>query len=147
VLADAMTSVFAITALTAGKFLGWTWMDPVMGIVGAVVISKWSLGLLRDTSAVLLDAEVPSGQRDAIRAALEIGDDRVADLHLWRVGPRQLAAIVSVVTAQPRPPDAYASRLADFHDLAHITIEVHPRDRAQGGAPVRPSHIPSRPPE
>jgi Co/Zn/Cd efflux system component len=133
VLADALTSVFAIVALLTGKVLGWTWMDPVMGIVGALVIARWSVALLRDTSAVLLDAEVPGARRDAIRGAIERGrDDRVADLHVWRVGPRHLAAIVSVVASTPRPPSAYKERLAVFPDLAHVTVEVHGR-RADSG--------------
>jgi cation diffusion facilitator family transporter len=127
VLADALTSVFAIVALLTGKVLGWTWMDPVMGIVGALVIARWSAGLLRDTSAVLLDAEVASARRDAIRSAIEGGrDDRVSDLHVWRVGPRHLAAIVSVVASEPRPPSEYKGRLHGFPDLAHVTVEVHP---------------------
>ena len=125
VLADAMTSVFAIVALLTGKTLGWTWMDPVMGIVGSLVIARWSYGLLRDTAAVLLDAEVSARRREELREALEQGGDRVADLHVWRVGPRHLGAIVSVVTDDPRPPAAYKHRLARFADLAHVTVEVH----------------------
>ncbi|WP_242342368.1 CDF family Co(II)/Ni(II) efflux transporter DmeF [Anaeromyxobacter terrae] len=125
VLADALTSVLAIVALLAGKTLGWSWMDPVMGIVGALVIARWSFGLLRDTASVLLDAEVAAGRREAIRTALEEGGDRLADLHVWRVGPRHLGAIVSVVTDDPRPPAAYKARLACFEDLAHVTVEVH----------------------
>jgi cation diffusion facilitator family transporter len=125
VLADALTSLLAIFALATGKVLGWTWMDPAMGIVGAVVIVRWSLGLLGETSRVLLDAEVAGERRDAIRAALEAEtDDRVADLHLWRVGPRHLAAVVSVVTHEPRPAEYYKQRLAAFRDLAHVTVEV-----------------------
>ncbi len=130
VLADAMTSVFAIVALLAGRTLGWSWMDPVMGIVGSIVIARWSYGLLRDTAAVLLDAEVPARTREAIRGAIEQGDDRVADLHVWRVGPRHLGAIVSVVTDDPRPPTAYKRRLDRFEDLAHVTVEVHRCDGA-----------------
>ncbi|HEU4382930.1 MAG TPA: CDF family Co(II)/Ni(II) efflux transporter DmeF [Anaeromyxobacteraceae bacterium] len=127
VLADALTSVFAIAALLAGMTLGWTFMDPVMGIAGAFVIARWSLGLLRDTSAVLLDSEVAGARRDAIRGAIEAGrDDRVSDLHVWRVGPRHLAAIVSVVASEPMPPSAYKERLHAFPDLAHVTVEVHP---------------------
>jgi cation diffusion facilitator family transporter len=127
VLADALTSVFAIVALLTGKLLGWTWMDPVMGIVGALVIARWSAGLLLDTSAVLLDAEVARSRREAIRSAIEGGgDDRVSDLHVWRVGPRHLAAIVSVVATTPEPPSVYKERLEGFHDLAHVTVEVHP---------------------
>jgi cation diffusion facilitator family transporter len=125
VLADAMTSVFAIVALLAGKTLGWSFMDPVMGIVGSIVIARWSYGLLRDTSAVLLDAEVSAGRREELREAIEQGGDRIADLHVWRVGPRHLGAIVSVVTDDPRPPAAYKHRLARFADLAHVTVEVH----------------------
>ena len=127
VLADAMTSVLAIVALLAGKTLGWAWMDPVMGIAGALVIARWSIALLRDTSAVLLDAEVAPARRDAIRVAIESRrDDRVSDLHVWRVGPRHLAAIVSVVTAAPRSPAAYKERLREFGDLTHVTVEVLP---------------------
>jgi cation diffusion facilitator family transporter len=126
VLADALTSVLAIAALVAGRTFGWTWMDPVMGIVGALVIARWSFGLLRDTSAVLLDAEVTSSRREAIRRSLEAhADNRVADLHVWRVGPRHLAVIASVVTAQPREPAHYRRMLAAFDDLVHVTIEVH----------------------
>jgi cation diffusion facilitator family transporter len=125
VLADALTSVLAIVALVAGRSLGWTFMDPVMGIVGALVIARWSIGLLRDTSGVLLDGEVAPARRAAIAAAVEAGGDRVADLHVWRVGPRHLAAIVSVVTEAPRPPAAYRERLASFPDLVHVTVEVN----------------------
>jgi cation diffusion facilitator family transporter len=125
VLADALTSVLAIVALIAGKFFGWTWMDPVMGLVGSVVIARWSYGLLRDTGRVLLDAELPEERSAEIRAAIELdGDNRVADLHVWRVGPRHLAAIVSVVTHSPRQPDHYKQLLAAQHDLAHVTVEV-----------------------
>jgi len=126
VVADALTSVLAIAALLAGKTLGFTWMDPVMGIVGSIVIARWSLGLMRDTSAVLLDAEVAASRREAIRAVLEAQDDnRVSDLHVWRVGPRHLAAIVSVVTAEPRGAAHYKELLGGFEDLVHVTVEVH----------------------
>jgi cation diffusion facilitator family transporter len=124
VLADALTSVFAIVALATGKLLGWTWMDPVMGIVGAVVIARWSVALVRDTSAVLLDAELGPERREAIRAALEAPGDRVTDLHVWRVGRRHYAAIVSVTTDGPRTPEQVAERLRAFPDLAHVTVEV-----------------------
>ena len=126
VLADAVTSLLAIAALTAGKFLGWTWMDALTGILGSIVIARWSLGLLRDTSAVLLDAEVPDQRRREIQAAVEADlDNRVSDLHLWRVGRRHLAAIISVVTHEPRDPSHYKELLRQFDDLAHVTIEVH----------------------
>jgi cation diffusion facilitator family transporter len=127
VLADALTSVLAIVALVAGKALGWTWMDPVMGIAGGLVIARWSYGLLRDTSAVLLDGEVSDARKLRIRAAIEAEtDNRVADLHVWRVGPAHLAAILSVVTSNPRPPAHYKTLLASQADLVHVTVEVHP---------------------
>jgi len=132
VLADALTSVLALAALAAGKVLGWTWTDPVTGLVGGAVIARWSWGLLRDTSAVLLDGEVSEERRRGIRASLEAdGETRVADLHVWRVGPAHLAAIVSVVTESPRPPAHYRALLAHEADLAHVTVEVHPREDAR----------------
>lgn len=126
VLADALTSVLAIAALLAGKFFGWSWMDALTGMLGSVVIARWSIGLLRDTSAVLLDAEVSSKRRGRIIDAIEAdADNRVCDLHLWRVGPEHLGTIVSVVTHQPREPDHYKCLLDEFEDLAHVTVEVH----------------------
>jgi cation diffusion facilitator family transporter len=126
VLADALTSVFAIVALLSGKLFGWVRMDPVMGIVGALVIIVWSYRLLRDTSAVLLDGDVPEEVRSAIRGTLEREDDnRVADLHVWRVGPKSLAATLCVVTHHPKPPEHYRQLLAGFRDLSHVTIEVN----------------------
>jgi cation diffusion facilitator family transporter len=126
VLADALTSVLAIVALVAGRSLGWTWMDPVMGVVGATVIARWSWGLLRDTGAVLLDAEAEHALRAAIVRAIEADrDNRVADLHVWRVGPRHLAAIISVVTHAPQAPAHYRGLIAAFPDLVHVTIEVN----------------------
>ncbi len=137
VMADAMTSVLAIIALLAGKQLGWVWMDPAMGIVGSIVIARWSYGLLRDTGNVLLDAEVSSAQRQAIRAAIEAdADNRVADLHLWRVGPRHLAAIVAVVSHTPRPPEHYKALLRDHRDVVHVTVEVHECSGAPCTSPV-----------
>jgi cation diffusion facilitator family transporter len=125
VLADALTSLLAIAALSAGKLLGWTWMDPIMGMVGSIVIARWSYGLLRDTSRVLLDAEVSEQRRAEIRDTIEAdADTRVADLHVWRVGPRHLAAIVSLVAHQPREPDHYKRLLAGRADLVHVTVEV-----------------------
>jgi cation diffusion facilitator family transporter len=127
VVADALTSVLAIAALVAGRGLGWTWMDPVMGVVGGLVIARWSLSLLRETSRVLLDGEVSEARRLAMVKAVErAGEDRVADLHVWRVGPRHLAAIVSVVSRSPRAPAHYRALLAGFDDLVHVTVEVQP---------------------
>lgn len=125
VLADTLTSVLAIAALVAGKALGWTWTDPVTGLVGSLVIARWSLGLLRDTSRVLVDAEVSGARRRDILCALESdADNRVADLHVWRVGPQHLAAIVSVVTHEPRDPAHYKRLLAGERDLVHVTVEI-----------------------
>lgn len=125
VLADALTSVTAIVALVTGKFLGWVWMDPLMGIVGAAVIARWSVGLLRETSAVLLDGSVPEETARRLRAALEEGSgDLVSDLHVWRVGPGRLAAIASVVSDAPREPEHYKRRMRDAVALAHATVEV-----------------------
>lgn len=136
VLADALTSVLAIGALLAGKHLGWTWVDAVTGILGALLIARWSFGLSRDASAVLLDAEVSEERQRGIRAALEAVDgDRVADLHVWRVGPRHLAVLVSVVTRAPRAPDHYKARLARFTDLVHVTVEVQPSAEARSKSP------------
>ena len=136
VLADAVTSILAIIALTAGKYLGWNWMDALTGILGSIVIARWSLGLLRDTSAVLLDAEVSDQRRREIREAIEGDlDNRVTDLHLWRVGPRHLAAVVSLVSHEPRDPRHYKDLLGRFGDLAHVTVEVHRCSDDEAGRP------------
>ncbi len=125
VMADALTSVLAIAALLAAWGYGWTWLDPAIGIVGALVIAHWSWGLMRDAGAVLLDA-TPDAELDAaIRARLEQGDDRIADLHVWRVGPGHHAAIVSLVSDSPLPALDYKRRLADLGRLSHVTVEVH----------------------
>jgi cation diffusion facilitator family transporter len=125
VLADALTSVLAIAALLAGRLFGWVWMDPAMGLVGALIIAHWSVGLLRSSAAVLLDT-VPCERLAAqLRRRLEQGTDRVADLHLWRLGPGHLGVVASIVSDNPRPPDAYKARLAGVAGLSHVTIEVH----------------------
>jgi len=126
VLADALTSVLAIVALVSGKLLGWIWMDAAMGIVGAVVIARWAFGLLRDTSRVLLDSAVDTAATDKVRAVIEAdSDNRVVDLHLWRVGPEQYGAIISLVTHFPKPVEHYKALLADFDELGHVTVEVN----------------------
>ena len=124
VIADAVTSVLAISALLAGKFLGLAWLDPVMGIVGSAVVAQWSWGLLRDTSAILLDRMPDPGMAEKVRAAIESEGDQVTDLHLWRLGPGHLGAIVSIATSKQREPAHYRQRLADFQDLSHVTVEV-----------------------
>jgi Co/Zn/Cd efflux system component len=127
VLADALTSLFAIFALLTGKYFGWVWMDPFMGIVGSLIIGRWSYGLLRDTSRVLLDGDVEPEAVERLRAGIEQnGADRVADLHLWRVGPHEIAAIISIVSRDPQPPDHYRARAAEALGLAHVTVEVNP---------------------
>ena len=125
VLADALTSVLAIVALVTGRFYGWSFMDPLMGIAGACIIAHWSLGLLRSSGAVLLDT-VPDTQLPAkIKERLEVGNDRVADLHLWRLGPGHFGVIASVVSHNPQPPEVYKARLAKLPALSHVTVEVH----------------------
>lgn len=125
VLADALTSVLAILALAGGMTFGWAWLDPVMGIVGAGVISVWAVTLLRQTSRVLLDREMDSPVVQEIREVIEDGEAVVVDLHVWRVGPGTFACIVGVVTADPQPPDYYKERLRIHEELVHITVEVH----------------------
>jgi cation diffusion facilitator family transporter len=123
VLADALTSVLAIAALLAGRYLGWVWLDPVMGIVGAIVIAKWAIGLMRDSAAVLLDV-TDEHVADEIRELLESSDDvRISDLHVWQVGPQARAAIVSVVAAANVSADTIRERLAPVHELSHLTVE------------------------
>jgi len=124
VLADALTSVLAIIALVAGRFAGWVWLDPVMGIVGAIVIARWSWSLMRDTSAVLLDAADPRLVEEITQQVEGPGDCLIVDLHVWRVGPAAHAAIISVATSAT-PADLRA-RLKPVHELAHVTIECHP---------------------
>lgn len=126
VMADALTSILAIVALVTGKLLGWVWMDPMMGIIGAILITRWSWGLLRDTSKVLLDS-TNTARAATIRQTIESDPgNRVADLHLWQVGSNQYALIVSVVTQNPQPPSHYKVLLQGFSELAHISIEVNP---------------------
>lgn len=126
VLADALTSVLAIIALVAGKFLGWVWADAFMGIAGAAVITRWGWGLLKDTSRVLLDSQPDRRLAETVRTRLEAEDDvRVTDLHLWPVGANHRALIVSVVTHHPRPADHYKERLRELDGLDHITVEVN----------------------
>ncbi len=134
VLADALTSVAAIVALLTGKYFGWLWMDPAMGIVGSLVIARWSYGLLRDTSAILLDSSVAMDELRSIRETLERGfsGDVVSDLHVWLLGPAKRGLIISMLSDHPRAPDDYKRLLADRPELAHLTIEVNHRTPHRG---------------
>jgi len=115
--------VLAIAALLAGRFLGWTWMDPAIGIVGAIVIARWSWSLMRDTSAILLDA-TDLDVADEVRQMVEApGDAKIADLHVWRVGPEAHAAIVSVVAGAGVTSDVVRERLRPVHEIRHLTVE------------------------
>ena len=131
VLADALTSVLAIAALVLGSLNGWIWADPLMGLVGALVIARWSMGLLRDTAGVLLDM-VPAthaAEEDLegeIRASLAGEGAVITDLHVWQVGPGHHAAIVALATPTPKAPRHYKALLAPIHELAHVTVEVQP---------------------
>lgn len=130
VIADAFTSILAIAALLGGRFYGWVWLDPVMGIVGAAVIAHWSVGLLRSSGAVLLDTVPDESLAKRIGERLAAEGAEVADLHLWQVGPGHRSAIVSIVTGEPRPPAAYKALLADLPTLSHVTVEVNARAAA-----------------
>lgn len=125
VLADALTSVLAITALLAGRYLGWIWMDPVMGIVGAVVIARWSWSLMRDTAAVLLDTTDNHVAEEIQDLVERRGDARISDLHVWRIGPDAHAAIVGVVGGAGVDATIIRDRLVPVHELKHLTIECH----------------------
>src|SRR5881275_3793592 len=126
VLADAFTSVLAITALTGGKFFGWAWLDPMVGIIGSGVVFSWSYTLLRDTSGILLDRTPASSDLpEEIRRAVESdGDSLVSDLHVWQVGIGKFAAIISVVAHQPKSCDAYRALFREHDELVHVTIET-----------------------
>jgi cation diffusion facilitator family transporter len=141
VLADALTSLLAIIALFTGKAFGWIWMDPIMGIVGAIIISRWSYGLLVDTGKVLLDRDVNQEAVAEIRSIIESdSDNRVSDLHVWRVGSHHLSAIVSIVTHYPKSPDHYKKLLADYDEIAHVTIEVNTSDTEPCIVQPEPAH-------
>jgi cation diffusion facilitator family transporter len=128
VMADALTSVLAIVALLAGKYFGWAWLDPVIGIVGAGVILIWAYGLLKDTSRILLDRDVAMEELAAVRRALQDDPaDTVADLHVWKINPRQKAVMATIDSATPKPPAHYRDRLRAVIDINHVTIEVNHR--------------------
>jgi len=125
VVADAAVSVLVIIGLSLAWAFGWLWMDPLAGIVGACVIASWSYGLVRDTGAILLDMNPDRDLTARIRSTIETGGDRLVDLHVWRLGPAHLGAIVSVITRSNRTADFYRAKLARFRSLSHVTVEVH----------------------
>lgn len=138
VLADALTSVLAIGALLLGRAYGWTVLDPLMGIVGGLVIARWSFGLIRATSATLLDAQASAERLGRqIRETLETPEDRIADLHVWQVGPGHYAAIIAIVSPVPLAPGDYKRKLADLDELSHVTVEVTPMTAERERQPIR----------
>ena len=130
VMADAAVSVLVIVGLVLARAFGWLWMDPLAGLVGAFVIASWSYGLVRDTGAILLDMNPDRSMADKLRQVIEGEGDQIDDLHLWRLGPGHLAAIVSISTHAARGPDYYRGKLARFRSLSHLTIEVQSRRAA-----------------
>jgi len=126
VIADALTSFLAIIALLTAKYLGLIWMDPLMGIVGAILVSRWSLGLMRTTTAVLLDKQGSEKMLLIIKDSIENNSDgNIVDLHLWSIGPNIYSVIASVVTQNPKPPEYYKKLIPSNLGLVHVTIEVH----------------------
>ena len=124
VMADAAVSVLVIAGLLLARAFGWLWMDPLAGIVGACVIASWAYGLVRDTGAILLDMNPDRGMTERVRKVVENHGDRLTDLHVWRLGPGHLGAIVSVETASDRGAGFYRDKLSGFSSLSHLTVEV-----------------------
>jgi cation diffusion facilitator family transporter len=124
VMADAATSLLAIGALVLAMYSGFNWADPAVGIIGSIVIASWAYTLVRDAGGVLLDGRVDEKMERTIRMRLEVGDDRVTDLHVWQVGPGHCAAVISLISDAPRQPATYKKRLASIKGLSHVTIEV-----------------------
>lgn len=133
VLADTLTSVFAIVALAGGKYFGWIWLDPVMGIVGSILITRWAYGLVKEASHVLLSYQATSEHIEAVRYSIESVDtNKIADIHMWSVGPGIYALIVVIVTHHPKPASDYHALLPTGLGIAHATIEVHQCDERDG---------------
>ena len=125
VLADALTSVLTIGGLSAAWAFGWTFMDPVVGLIGMIVILSWGLSLVRSAGGVLLDTVPDPELARRVRERIETGGDRLADLHLWQLGPGHAAVICSVVSDSPQAPSVYKQRLEGLAGLSHVTIEVN----------------------
>ena len=125
VIADALTSLLAIVALSAGLILGWSFLDPLMGIAGGLLIARWAWGLARDSALTLLDAEDHGPIEAAIRRTMAAEDDvEVSDLHVWRIGAASHACILSLVTHEPQPVDVYKGLLRRIPGIGHLTVEV-----------------------
>jgi cation diffusion facilitator family transporter len=125
VLADALTSVLAIGALVAGLWFDLVWLDPIVGILGALLVGSWSIRLMRDSGRILVDTVPDRALQNAMRARIEATGAHITDLHLWRVGPGHNAAVISLAATEPRTPDQYRSALAGLGGLSHVTVEVH----------------------
>ena len=127
VLADALTSVLAIIALIVGNYLGWAFLDPAIGVIGGVVIAKWSYGLIKDTSSILLDSNAQRELCDNVVKIIEAdSDDRVTDLHIWNISDHSMAVILSILTPTSKTSDEYKKQLEKYHHFKHITVEVNP---------------------
>jgi cation diffusion facilitator family transporter len=126
VLADALTSVLAIVALLSGKFFSWNWLDPAMGVVGAIIITRWSYSLLKQTGPILLDESIEQEYQSAIETTLkQDAINNITDIHIWKVSASHYAAVISLVTPSPQSADYYKALLSDFTKLSHVTIEVN----------------------
>ena len=126
VLADALTSVLAIFALIAGKYWGWSWVDALMGIVGSVIITRWAISLIQQTSPILLDASIDPEYLDQIITTLEMQDsNKISDIHIWKVSADHYAAMISLITDNPKPIKHYKQLLDKFDKINHLTIEVN----------------------
>jgi len=141
VLADALTSVLTIAGLSAAWAFGWTFMDPLVGLIGMIVILSWGLSLVRSAGKVLLDVLPDPQMAQRVRQRIETGGDRLADLHLWQLGPGHVALIASVVSDAPQPPSVYKQRLEGLTGLSHMTIEVNRCAHARGDGEAANSEV------
>ena len=126
VIADAAVSVLAIVGLLLARYFGWVWMDPAAGIVGALVIANWSYVLIKAAGAVLMDVRPDDAVAQKVKVAVENAGDRLIDLHIWRLGPGHLGAVVSVMSShQERTPAFYHRLLGECKTFSHVTVEVN----------------------
>jgi len=126
VLADALTSLLAIVALLLGKYFGWSFLDPLMGIVGSIIITRWAYGLVKETSPILLDGSIDETYQLNVEKTIEDdADNRISDIHIWKVSANHYAAVISLVTHFPKPTEYYKELLSKFVKLSHVTIEIN----------------------